>query len=229
MENDNPFNVVKFWNDSITPEPVETRYGQDTPEDSHYINFYASATYDDLLTISMKIADNRNAYTVYDWNQHYLWEEQVSDTSYVYKLEASKKINPNSGVRFTGYYSTTSQDHSIVDMELDQEESSLFGEVIYDQSVFHSKGLVTIGASWRQNQFDRVPVWEDFFPDFLVDSNLYFLPRVEQIDFKDNPGSLFGQYRYEVGDIEIWAGARYDDHDEYEDKTSYNTGYLEPG
>ena len=226
LENDNPFNVVKFWNDNISPEPVETRYGHGTPEDSKYINFYASATYDDWLTISMKIADSRNAYTVSDWNQQYLWEEQVSDTSYVYKLEASKKINPNSGVRFTGYYSTTSQDHSIVDRELDQEESSLFGEVIYDQSVFHSKGLVTMGASWRQNKFDRVPVWEDFFPDFLVDANLYFLPRVEQIDFKDNLGSVFGQYRHEVGDIEIWAGARYDDHDEYEDKVSYNTGFA---
>ena len=223
-ENDNSFNVVKFWNDGKTPEPIETRYGQANPEDSTYVNLYGSMAYSDWLTLSMKISDSKNAYTVSDWGKAYLWEEQVSGTSCLYKLEASKKINSDAGIRFTGYYSTTDQERLIVDRSQDQEESSLFGEIIYDQSLFYSKGLVTLGSSWRQDQFDRIPVWESFYPDFFSEENLYFLPVVDQVDFKNTLVSVFGQYRHEFDEIEIWAGARYDDHDEYEDKVSYNAG-----
>jgi len=225
-ENDNSFNVVKFWNDGETPEPVETRYGSQTSDDSRYINLYGSITYSDWLTFSVKISDSSKAYTVFDWDQTYSWEEQISSGSYVYKLEASKKINSGSGIRFTGYYSALYQDYMIVDNELDQEESSLFGEIIYDRSLFNSKGLFTLGTSWRRDQFDQIPVWDSFLPDFFTEENLYFLPLVDQIDFKNTLASVFSQYRHELGDIEIWAGIRYDDHDEYEDKTSYNTGFA---
>ena len=225
-ENDDSFNVVKFWNDGKIPEPIETRYGQGNSEDSNYVNLYGSVTYADWLTLSVKIADSKNAYTVSDWNKEYLWEEQTSNTSQVYKLEASKKFNPDAGIRFTGYYSTTDQEHLIVDGASDQNESSLFGEIIYDQSLFHSKGLATLGASFRQDQFDRVPVWESFLPAFFSEENLYFLPQVSPINFENTLASVFGQYRHEFDAVEVWAGARYDDHEEYEDKISYNGGFA---
>ena len=225
-ENDDSFNVVKFWNNGKTPEPVDTRYGQGSPEDSTYVNLYGSVTYADWLTLSLKMADNKHAYTVSDWNKKYLWEEQTVNTSQVYKLEASKKFNPDAGIRFTGYYSTKDQDHLIVDRGQDQQESSLFGEIIYDQSLFHSKGLATLGGSWRQDKFDRVPVWESFLPDFFSEENLYFLPRVNPIDFDNTLASVFGQYRHEFNALELWAGARYDDHEEYENKISYNAGFA---
>jgi len=225
-ENDDSFNVVKFWNDGKGGEPVETRYGNGNPDDSNYVNLYGSVTYSDWLTLSVKIADSKNAYTVSDWDKEYLWEEQTANNSQVYKLEASKKFSPDSGIRFTGYASTKNQDQLIVDRELNQEESSLFGEVIYDQSLFHSKGLATIGGSWRKDKFDRVPVWDSFYPDYFSEENLSFLPVVKLIDFENTLASVFSQYRHEFDAIEIWAGARYDDHDEYEDKISYNGGFA---
>jgi outer membrane cobalamin receptor len=225
-ENDDAFNVIKFWNDGKTPEPLDTRYGSGTPDDSHYVNLYGSVTYADWLTLSVKIADNKNAFTVSDWDREYLWEEQVSNTTQVYKLEASKKITADAGIRFTGYYSAKNQDHMIVDGELDQEESSLFGEIIYDQSLFHSKGLATLGGSWRRDQFDRVPVWDGFLPLYFDEENLYFLPQVNQVNFENTLASVFGQYRHEFNTVEIWAGGRYDDHDQYEDKFSYNAGFA---
>lgn len=225
-ENDDTFNVVKFWNDGVTPEPIDTRYGSGNPDDSHYVNLYGSVIYADWLTLSMKIADNKNAYTVSDWDRQYLWEEQVSNTTQVYKLEAYKKFTADAGIRFTGYYSAKNQDHMIVDRALDQEESSLFGEIIYDQSMFHSKGLVTLGGSWRRDQFDRVPVWDGFLPLYFDERNEEILPLVNQIDFKNTLASVFGQYRHEFDAVEIWAGGRYDDHDQYEDKISYNAGFA---
>jgi len=236
LENEESFNVVKFWNGGEEAEPVETRYGQGTAEDSRYINIYGSATYSDWLTFSVKIADSKNAYTVSDWDKEYLWEEQASSTSYTYKLEASRKMGPDSGIRFTGYYSTSDQDHLIVDQSRDLEESSLFGEIIYDRSLFQSKGLFTLGGSWRRDQFDRIPVWDSYYPEYFDEANDSYvlfgkeypplLPVANQVDFKNTLASVFGQYRHEFDDIEVWAGARYDDHEEYEDKASYNAGFA---
>ncbi len=225
-EDDPAFNVVKFWNDGKTPEPLATRYGQGNPEDSLYVNLYGSITHGDWLTLSLKISDSQNAYTVSDWDRTYQWEEQTSTGSQVFKVETSHKLNSDAGIRFTGYYTQSFQDYLIVDRQLDQEESSLFGEIIYDQSLFHSKGLVTLGSSWRKNQFENIPMWESFFPDFFSQENQYFLPIVRQLQFENSLASVFGQYRHEIGAIELWAGARYDDHDEYEDKTSYNAGFA---
>jgi outer membrane receptor for ferrienterochelin and colicin len=111
-----------------------------------------------------------------------------------------------------------------VDQTFDREESSLFGEMIYDRSLFVSSGLLTLGASWRQDRYDRIPVWDSFYPDFLQSANEYFLPQVNTIDFRNDLGTLFAQYRHEFGDVEVWTGARYDDHDRFEDRASFNFG-----
>ncbi len=47
---------------------------------------------------------------------------------------------------------------------------------------------------------------------------------VDNIDFENDLRTVFGQYRHDLGDVEVWAGFRYDDHDRYEDKVSFNSG-----
>jgi outer membrane receptor for ferrienterochelin and colicin len=221
---DDSVNVVKFWHDGITPEPLETRYGAGKPDDSRYVTLYGNAAYDDWLTLSMKISDSRNAYTVSDWHRRYFWEEQSDNTAQMYKMEMSRNLSPDSDIRFTGYYTRLSQDYGLVDRAFDREESSLFGEMIYDRSLFVSHGLLTLGASWRRDRYDRIPVWDSFFPDMLQPANQYFLPRVNTIDFNNDLGTLFAQYRHEFKNVEVWTGVRYDDHHRYEDRPSFNAG-----
>lgn len=221
---DDPLNVVKFWHDGITPEPLETRYGKGYPDDSHYVTLYGNAAYENWLTLSMKISDSKNAYTVSDWHRNYFWEEQSAVTSQMYKMEMSRNLSPDSDIRFTGYYTRLSQDTGIVDKTFDREESSLFSEMIYDRSLFVSHGLLTLGASWRRDRYDRIPVWGSFVPDLLQSANEFFLPRVNTIDFNNDLRTLFAQYRHEFGDVEVWTGVRYDDHDQYEDRPSFNAG-----
>jgi outer membrane receptor for ferrienterochelin and colicin len=221
---DDPLNVVAFWHDGITPEPLETRYGTGGSDDSRYVTLYGNAAYDDWLTLSMKISDSRNAYTVSDWQRQYFWEEQTDNTTQMYKMEMSRNLSPDSDIRFTGYYTRLAQDYGLVDRTFDREESSLFGEMIYDQSLFVSHGLLTLGASWRRDRYERIPVWDSFFPDMLQKANEFFLPRVNTIDFDNDLGTLFAQYRHEFEDVEVWTGFRYDDHDQYEDRPSFNAG-----
>ncbi|WP_289023087.1 TonB-dependent receptor plug domain-containing protein [Desulfobacter postgatei] len=226
-EDDGPeTNIVRFWNDASKPTPPEDRYGRENADDSHFINFYGSISYEDWLTLSLHLSDSLNAYTVSDWDDEFTWEEQAASTRHMVKLEAVKPIDQDSGLRFTGYLSGTSLDYSIIDNAYDRKESSLFAELIYDRSFFLSKSLLTTGVSLKSDQYDRVSVWGNFFPSYLTDENLDFLPEIEQYDFSNDLFSVFGQYRHKFNLVEIWAGARYDNHSAYEDKVSYNTGFA---
>ena len=223
-EDDSKLNLVSFWNDGITPTPVDSRYGDDTPDDSRYLELYYSVSFDDRLTLSAKISDNSKAFSVSDWEQDNVWQEKISSTPIFLKIEASRKIDLDSGLRFTGYFSETSLDHEIVDTVFSEKERSVFGELIYDSSLFTSKGLVTLGASWRKDSYNDIPVWKSFFPDYFDPDNVYFLPIVEKKDYDNRLFSTFGQYRHKLENIELWTGVRYDSHVEYEDKTSHSSG-----
>ncbi|HBT89128.1 TonB-dependent receptor plug domain-containing protein [Desulfobacter sp.] len=226
-EDDGPeTNIVRFWNDGSKPTPPEDRYGRKNADDSHFVNFYGSVSYENWLTLSLRLSDNLNAYTVSDWDDEFTWEEQAASTRHMVKLEAVKPIDQDSGLRFTGYLSGTSLDYSIIDNSFDRRESSLFAESIYDRSFFLSKSLLTTGVSIKSDQYDRVPVWDKFFPSYLTDENLDFLPNLLQYDVSNDLFSVFGQYRHNFNLVEIWAGARYDNHSTYEDKISYNTGFA---
>ncbi len=225
-EDDNNFNVKRFWNDGIIPEPIDTRYGSGVVDDSTYVELYSSISLDDWLTLSARISDSKNAFAVSDWEKNYNWEETISSSIYNFKIEASKNIDMDSGIRFTGYFSGTDLDHGIVDREFSQKEESVFGELIYDKSLFAANGLATLGTSWRKDRYNAITVFKSFYPDFFIPENLYFLPEVEQSDFENELLSIFGQYRHKVERLELWAGARYDDHDQYEAKTSYSAGFA---
>ncbi|EIM64578.1 TonB-dependent receptor plug domain-containing protein [Desulfobacter postgatei] len=230
-EDDGPeTNIVRFWNDGGKPTPPEDRYGRKNADDSHFVNFYGSMTYENWLTLSLHLSDNLNAYTVSDWDDEFTWEEQAASTRHMVKLEAVKSIDQDSGVRFTGYLSGKSLDYTIIDNTLDREESSLFAELIYDRSFFLSKSLLTTGVSLKSDQYNRIPVWRDFFPLFFPEdkdkkSNV-LLPGIEETNFSNDLFSVFGQYRHKFDFVEIWAGARYDNHRAYEDKISYTTGFA---
>ncbi len=223
-EDESKLNLVSFWNDGVTPTPLDSRYGDDRPDDSRYLELYYSFSFDDWLTLSGKFADSKKAFSVSDQKQNNVWQEKISSTPIFFKLEASRKIDLDSGIRFTGYFSETKLEHEIIDTEFSQKERSLFGELIYDRSFFTSKGVATAGISGRKDKFDNVPVWGSFYPDYFDSRNLYFLPIVEKKDYDNRLLSVFGQYRHKFKNIEFWTGIRHDNHAEYQDKTSYSSG-----
>ncbi|MDA3791493.1 MAG: TonB-dependent receptor plug domain-containing protein, partial [Desulfobacula sp.] len=225
-QDDENFNVINFWNDGITPAPIDTRYGSDTLDDSHYVELYYNIILDDWLTLSARLSDSKKAFVVSDWDQNNSWEESISSSRHIFKVEASRTMAMDSGIRFTGYFSGTNLDHGIVDTQFDQKEQSFFGELIYDRSFFSSKGLVTLGTSWRKDRYDDIPIFQSFYPEFFIPENLFFLPEVEQSDFRNELFSFFGQYRHKLEHLELWAGARRDNHGQYADRTSYNLGFA---
>jgi outer membrane cobalamin receptor len=223
-EDDTNINVLEFWNDGINPSPLDKRFGISTPDDSHYLDLYYNVSFSDWLVLSAKFTDSKKAFSTTDWEKQYIWEEQKAYSTKLLKLEASKDINIDSGIRFTGYYSDVKLEETIIDQQFDQEEYSVFGELIYEKSFFSSAALLTLGTSYKEDHFNDILLWDSFYPGYLVPENLYFLPEFSRKDYQNSLFSVFSQYRHKIKDVEFWAGLRNDDHDEYEDKISFSTG-----
>lgn len=225
QEDDDTYNVVKFWNDGEEAAPFSERMGRDTPESSRYYELYSSISLDRWLTLSARITDPEKIYTVADGTGDYVWREKMSNPTRTFKVEASKETGIHSGIRLTGYYTDQDLNRDIIDKKFEETERSIYGELIYDRSLFTGDGLLTAGASWRENKFSDILVWKGFMPDFLNKENQYNqLPRYETMSYENRLGSVFAQYRHRFSNLELWAGVRNDDHDQFEDKVSYSLG-----
>jgi hypothetical protein len=176
--------VLEFWNDGINPSPLDKRFGISTPDDSHYLDLYYNVSFSDWLVLSAKFTDSKKAFSTTDWEKQYIWEEQKAYSTKLLKLEASKDINIDSGIRFTGYYSDVKLEETIIDQQFDQEEYSVFGELIYEKSFFSSAALLTLGTSYKEDHFNDILLWDSFYPGYLVPENLYFLPEFSRKDYQ---------------------------------------------
>jgi len=223
-EDDRPFNVISFWNDGETPADPDYRFGQDTPGNSESVDFYTSVSLEKWLTLSAKLSDNIKAYSVSDWSGDFVWKEERSTPARTLKIELARETGIDSGIRFTGYYTETELNQTIIDKEFDQSESSIYAELIYDQALFASNGLLTAGASWRKTSFDDILVWKSFMPDYLSEQNTYFFPEYTTENYENRLTSVFGQYRHKFSNLELWAGLRNDAHNRFENKASYSAG-----
>lgn len=223
-EDDSDINVLRFWNDGLTPSPADERFGNSTPDDSHYLEVYGNVSVSDWLVLSAKLSDSRKAFSVTDWEREHIWEEEKAYHTKLFKLEAKKEIGIDSGVRFTGYYSDVELEKSVIDRQFDQEEYSVFGELIYERSLFSSDALLTVGTSYKEDHYDDILVWNSFFPGYLTSGNLYFLPPFSQKDYDNSLLSVFSQYRHKIENIEFWVGLRNDNHKKFQDKTSFSSG-----
>ena len=223
-ESDDTYNVLKFWNDGISPTPNEERWGSENPGTSQYQELYASIALSDYMTLSTRLTDNHRVYTVSNSNGDTVWQERRSDPVRSIKLEASWPTGIGSGVRFTGYYRENNSHLDIIDKTFSPSEHSLYAELIHDQSLFSGSSLITTGVSWRKNTFRDLLVWKSFFPDYLDPENTLLLPLFETTDYENRLLSLFGQYRHKFSDVELWAGIRNDAHQMFENKISCNMG-----
>lgn len=226
-EDDRTYNVVRFWNDGVTPAGLLERYGEETPGDSRYYELYSSVSFDDWFTLSARMVDSNRIYTVEDGFEDIAWKEERSNPTQTIKLEASRSFGVDSGVRFTGYYANSDVDLEIIDKAFKSSERSIYGELIYDRSMFTGNGLLTAGASFRDTAFRDVLLWNDFMPRLLVEDNSgsdSLFPQYDTRDYDNRLSSVFGQYRHKVRDFELWAGVRHDNHERYENKVSYSLG-----
>lgn len=221
-------NVVDFFEGNGVPAPVDRRFGSDNPEDSRSVQIHYNFAQDDKYSYTINLARNEYSYSRADWDDKYVWAEKDSTTSGLVKFETSRKLDLNSGLRYSSYYSKKAIEHEIIDKSVSYGEDSLYGELIYDRECFVSQGLLTLGLSVRYDKYSQVPVWQGYIPRYFDKDNTYLLPSVFKKDFENKLYSGFMQYHHTFGKNQFWIGLRNDAHEEFENKISYNSGVVIP-
>ena len=218
------YNLVNFWGDEEIPISSSERYGEGELEQSRYVELTGNFSFRDWLSVSGRISDYKKPYTITGPDTEATWPESRSAPFSFIKLEAKKKLDSSSLLRFTGFYNNLDIETEVIDKTLKQDEETCYGEIIYDRSFMAGQGLLTGGLSYRVKHVEDALVWGSYLPDYLGPENENLLPIVTMEDYDAHLWSVFAQYTQKFGDIDFWLGARNDWHDEYKDHISYNTG-----
>ncbi len=222
------YNFVQFWGDQDNYLPVspELRYGDQTLENPKFFELMGNAGVGDLFKISTNISFYSKPYTRQDLpGDNLVWKEEHEALSGLVKIEGSKKYSITSGFRWTAYFSWFDTQTQIVDLTLEDRDQVVFGEIVHEKSLLNGDGLLTTGASIRQEEGADLSVWDAYYSDYFSDDNVSFLPWVDLYDYSITTLSLFGQYEQTIGPVDIWAGVRGDDHEDSSGNVSYNTGF----
>jgi outer membrane receptor protein involved in Fe transport len=222
--------VVSFWGDGDTnlPVPPDQRYGYERADRPHYLELNGNANLGDILTLSGRFSDYTRPYTMSEENNELSWLEKRSTPVNYIKLDGKKSLDSDSAIRYTGYYTSINSDYEVIDLEFSPREYTLYNELVYDRSFLAGKGQLTTGAAFRRKQVDNAPIWDSYLPDYLGPDNTTFLPGITKEDYSTDLWSTFGQYSHKIGKADVSFGVRYDDHEAYQDRTSYNTGIVWP-
>jgi outer membrane receptor for ferrienterochelin and colicin len=223
-EDDSTANLVRYWKDMEIPVAPEDRFGRERPDHSKYVEVTGRFSYNDWLTLTARTSYNQKSYAMTNSDGNLTWLESRELPFSFFKLEGVRNIDPTSAVRFTGYYSYFDPEFEIIERTFDQNEDTVYGELIYDRSFLAGRGLFTGGGSFRKKDIEDALVWEDYLPELLGSENEDFLPRIREEDYDSELWSVFGQYTHKFGDMDIWFGLRQDFHHPYEDRLSFSTG-----
>lgn len=225
-QDDGPVNIFRFWGDQETRAlPFKDRIGLETPEDPYYIEASGRLAYHDWLSISGIFSQNKSPYAISRAEKDLSWIETRREPFNFIKMEAKKPLDPFSVLRFAGYYSWAAPETDIIGRRIEQEERTAYGELIYERSFWTGLGLFTGGLSYREKQIQDAPFWSGALPPFLGPENEFNLaPQITLVDYTSRLWSIFGQYSHKLGEVDTWLGMRYDAHDPYQDRLSYNIG-----
>ena len=223
-EDDTHTNLVRFWGDEEAVVAPEDRFGEERPGKSHYFEASGRFSFRDWFTLSGLLSDYKRPYAMSESEEDLTWRESRSAPFGFVKLEAKIDLDQSSALRLTGSYSGIDPEYDIIDLTLEQKERTLYGEIIYDRSFLAGRGLFTGGLSYRKKDIEDAPIWDSYVPGYLGPGNLTHLPLYDEADYDTRLWSLFGQYSHKIGDFDFWLGLRNDEHDEYKDHVSYNTG-----
>lgn len=227
-EDDTRCNIVQFWQ----ADDPEQRFGETEPGTSHYLDMTGNFSYSDWFTISGRLSENEKPFAINYEKENLSWQESRKEPLGQLRFEIKKELDRVSAVRVTGAYTSLSSEYKVIDRTYEQKEDSLFGEAIWDKSIFTGSGLVTCGISYRRKKIENAPIWNAYLPDYIVMENEQFWPSFQDLlpdfrekDYRTELFSFFGQYNHMIGDkINVWIGVRDDEHDKYKDHVSYNAG-----
>lgn len=210
--------------DNYMTQDVEGEIVEQRIDASRYAEASATLSYADWFKLSGRFSDVRRNYTMYNPDESLRWNGEKEAPSALIKASASTIIGP-SHYTLTAYAQQIDSTISDADIAREQRNRLLNIELLWDRRIF-GRGLVTVGASQRWNRVEGAIVDDGILPELLRPGQNLFVPNIEQRDFNTNLFSLFTQFRYRMNNTELWAGLRYDEHNQYSNSTSFSLGLL---
>lgn len=192
---------------------------------SGYGELVGTMNYGDWLHLTGRWSDFTRRYTMQNVSGGLRWSGEKEAPVNLLKATVSKVQGP-SHYTLSSFLQEIEYRIQDADIARGQRNRVVHLEMLWDRRLL-SRGLFTVGSSWRRNMVDGAVVKDGFLPNFLAPENL-FVPSVGQADFSNELASLFGQVRYQWGATEWWAGRRLDDHSQYGATHTYSLGLNRP-
>lgn len=219
----NKYNVLRFEGDESSPVLPSERLGRSEIDSSKYLEAVFNFSWQDWLHISGRWSDSE---------RNYILEEPETDLSWAGKRESPFRFvrvemewpMDYSDLRINSYYNELDYKEKEIDLSWNPTSHVSFGEILYDRELWDTKGLLTLGASYRYNKITDAVIRKDSLPDYLKPENTLFTPSVEEEDFNTSLSSMFCQIRHHWNHFDAWLGLRLDDHNQYNQTLSHNMG-----
>ena len=217
------YTVLRCGEDQACPK--QYKRGDGTIDDSKYFETVFNLSWKQWLRLSGRWSKMTDRYVVGEMNSEKLWSAKKKTPFRFLRLEAKKTFGLNK-VRFNSYYSEIPYDEQLVDVSWHSKSHIYHGELFFDRKLWGSQGLLTLGTSYRYNEITGAVTSKSFLPDYLQPGNDIFAPIINQEDFNTHLLSFYGQLRRHWKAVELWAGLRFDSHNQYDDTFSFNTGAI---
>jgi outer membrane receptor protein involved in Fe transport len=219
----NKYNVVRFEGDESGPVPPGERLGHSEVDDSKYLEAVLNFSWQDWLHISGRWSDAERNYVMGEPETDLSWAGKRESPFRFVRLEMERPMD-HSDLRFNAYYNELDYKEEEIDLSWNPKSHVSFVEILYDRELWGTKGLFTVGASYRYNKVTDAIVRKDSLSDYLKPENTLFTPSIEEEDFNTSLGSVFGQVRHHWNHLDAWLGLRLDDHSQYNQAISHNMG-----
>jgi len=217
------YNVVRFEGDESSPVPPSERLGHSEVDNSKYVEAVLNFSWQDWLHISGRWSDAERNYVIGEPEKNLSWAGKREAPFRFVRLEMERPMD-HSDLRFNAYYNELDYKEKEIDLSWNPKSHVSFGEILYDRELWNTKGLFTVGASYRYNKITDAIVRKDTLSDYLKPGNTLFTPSIEKEDFDTSLWSVFSQVRHHWNHLDAWLGLRLDDHSQYNQTISHNMG-----
>ena len=208
-------------------EPLHRTYDLDGQEGtlgrSEFYDLHLDLRWRDQVRLSGRFSHSRRQFVLH--GQEGSWPGTRENPTGFLKL-ALKQGAGGFVLRGNFYYQYLYLRERELSLSKRQRNHLLYGELLVDRELADRRGLLTLGASWRRNVV-RDATWRvrGYLPAYL-DPTGRFPPLVDTADFETDLRSVFGQVRWHLRLLDLWAGLRLDDHDQYDAASSFQLGAL---
>lgn len=203
-------------------EPYNADVMPDYPDPSSYTELVGTLNIRNWLHLSGRWSNDERHFMMQNGLGDIRWSGTKKAPFNYLKAVISRVVGPGH-MNLTTYYQQTDYRLQDADSERRQKNHVFYLEGLWDRRIM-TQGLITLGASWRQNAVTGAVIKDGFLPDFLNPDEAFFEPQISQENFTNDQLSLFGQLRYLWKNYQFWAGLRMDDHSQYTPSFSYSFG-----